>query len=291
MSTYIFSLFNHPVALQLQQHEQFRQGEVKIHTFPDGENRVDILSDIRGQNIIIIDAFDRPNDKIFPLLWFCQTAKELGVVNMGLIATYSPFMRQDAIFTTDQNLSSRSFSDLFEEYIDWFATCEPHLHHIGDLNEIFTIPAHRIHLTELAGNAVAHHFENPIIIGLDAQSRQWAQKIATIAGCDYIVLKKKRRGDRDVTIDIEGANIPPKATPVFVDDIVSSGKSILAASTQLKQLPQKPHLIAMHGIFTENAYQLIETALASIITSNTIPHKSNGIDIYPAIEKICLQLS
>jgi ribose-phosphate pyrophosphokinase len=47
-----------------------------------------------------------------------------------------------------------------------------------------------------------------------------------------------------------------------------------------------PACIAIHGIFAENAEsQLREAGACAIVTTNTIPHRSNEIDVVPMIAR------
>ena len=74
-------------------------------------------------------------------------------------------------------------------------------------------------------------------------------------------------------------------TPVLIDDIISSGRTMLEAvrlvSTRSDQ--KRPVCIAVHGIFADNSDQALARAGAQLVTCNTVPHASNAIDVRPAL--------
>jgi ribose-phosphate pyrophosphokinase len=69
-------------------------------------------------------------------------------------------------------------------------------------------------------------------------------------------------------------------TPVLVDDIISSGRTMLEAVRLIMQ-PEapKPVCIAVHGLFADQSDILLVQAGARVVTSNSIPHKTNDIDV------------
>jgi len=70
-------------------------------------------------------------------------------------------------------------------------------------------------------------------------------------------------------------------TPILVDDIISSGRTMIETINRLKQLEMKPAVcIGVHAVFGGSAYSdLKESGAARIVTCNTISHESNEIDI------------
>jgi ribose-phosphate pyrophosphokinase len=69
-------------------------------------------------------------------------------------------------------------------------------------------------------------------------------------------------------------------TPVLVDDIISSGRTMIEAVRLIvAHGAATPVCIAVHGLFADNADALLAQAGARVITSNSIPHGSNAIDV------------
>ena len=105
--------------------------------------------------------------------------------------------------------------------------------------------------------------------------------VANNADAPFRVLKKIRHGDSDVEVSIPDVAHYKDATPVLVDDIISTGHTMIETIGHLKKEGMKPPIcIGVHAVFAGNAYQeLLACGVAKIITCNTIPHASNGIDL------------
>ena len=69
-------------------------------------------------------------------------------------------------------------------------------------------------------------------------------------------------------------------TIVFVDDIISTGHTIIEAAKQIRKLgARKFYCIAVHGVFIEDAINKLGKAGIKVLTTNTIPNKVSKIDI------------
>ena len=105
--------------------------------------------------------------------------------------------------------------------------------------------------------------------------------MAGLANADYVVLSKTRHGDRDVEITLQDLGRWSDHTPVIVDDTISTASTMVAAThLVLKQGLPPPVCCAIHAIFAGDAYGALRKAgAARIVTTNTIAHASNCIDI------------
>ena len=69
-------------------------------------------------------------------------------------------------------------------------------------------------------------------------------------------------------------------TPVLVDDIISSGRTMIEAVRLLRERgATTPVCVAVHGLFADNSDMLLAQAGARVVTSNSVPHETNGIDV------------
>ncbi|MGA2654444.1 MAG: ribose-phosphate pyrophosphokinase, partial [Gammaproteobacteria bacterium] len=261
----IFSLFNHPIAPQ-------SRGKITMRSFPDGESYIKFDEAVKGEDLIFIDSLDKPNEKIMPLIFAAKTAKELGAKSVKLIAPYLAYMRQDKRFNEGEAVTSKIFAEFISQYFDALTTVDPHLHRYHDLSEIYSIHSKVVSAAPFISNWIENHVANPLLIGPDSESEQWVAQIAKKINAPYIVLEKQRRGDRDVSVSVPNVTNYETHTPVLVDDIISTGKTFIAAIDQLNltSMP-KPICIGVHALFAQNAYQeLLNAKPAQVITCNTI---------------------
>jgi len=125
----------------------------------------------------------------------------------------------------------------------------------------------------------------PVLIGPDAESVQWLAPLAGRIGAPLVVLDKERHGDREVSVSSVPAATLGGRTPVLFDDIVSTGRTMIQAIARLREAgANAPACIAVHGIFAGDAEHWLRAAGAGgIVTTNTIEHPTNAIDVAPAL--------
>ncbi|WP_291730438.1 ribose-phosphate diphosphokinase [Leisingera sp. F5] len=253
--------------------------------FPDGESLITLNGDLEGREAAILCALCDPDRHALPLRFAADTAREMGAVHAGLIAPYLGYMRQDRRFHSGEAVSARLFARFLAESFDWLVTVDPHLHRIQALNELFAIPAHRVSVAPLLAKWIAETVESPVLVGPDSESRQWVAEVASLAECPYEVLHKVRSGDRSVEVSQSEYQWGFSGTPVLVDDIASSGRTLVRAIERLSESGTKPPVCAViHAVFAGQAHAEILAAGASqIVTTDTIPHESNAIGIAPLL--------
>lgn len=275
----------HPLIPSLLSHSAFEYGELLRHDFPDQETLIDILSPVKNRCVWLLESFDQANRKILPALFVAKTAKMLGANSVSLIAPYLAYMRQDTQFSPGQGISSRYFAELLSSDFDNLITVDPHLHRWHNLDQIFTIPTQTVHASQAIANWISQHVMNPLLIGPDSESNQWVDALQKITNFPSVVLSKTRKGDQEVHVTMADLQHYRDATPVLVDDIISTGVTMLDTLHQLKKFNIKPPVcIGVHAVFAGNAYQkLLESPIESLVTCNTIAHPSNAIDISAAI--------
>ncbi|MBX9786599.1 MAG: ribose-phosphate diphosphokinase [Alphaproteobacteria bacterium] len=280
-------LFNFPKTSSLGQHLQEKlnaeEGRFLRYSFPDGETYLRIESDVKGREIFINATLFHPNSWILDLLFLADTLRTLEAKSIKLIAPYLSYMRQDKVFQEGEALTSKTFSHLLSAYFDALITVDPHLHRYHCLSQIYTIPTTVLQAAPLISEWIHENVENPFLIGPDEESRQWVQEVA--GDLPFIVLQKERNSQGQVKISWPSFKGGEGKTPVFVDDIISSGGTMLLAIEQAKALGLKlPVIVAIHPIFANDSYEKLKNAgVLKIVTCNSIPHSSNVIDLAPLI--------
>lgn len=253
---------------------------VETRKFPDGETYLRLSDEIADRSVAFVCTLDRPDEKLLPLLFAADAARDLGAAKVGLVAPYLAYMRQDRRFHPGEAVTSRSFANVLSRAFDWLVTIDPHLHRTQSLAALYSIPTAVLHAAPLLAEWVGSHVEAPILVGPDAESAQWVSVAAAHIGAPFVVLEKTRRGDRDVDVRLTDAAPFANRIPVLLDDIISSGETMVSAIRALRNAtPKSPVCVAVHGIFAEGAAEALAREGATIVTCNTVPHASNGIDV------------
>ncbi|MFZ2315025.1 MAG: ribose-phosphate pyrophosphokinase [Gammaproteobacteria bacterium] len=277
----IFPLFDDGLAKKLADKLHYEIGKITQHQFPDEETVMQIDSDVTGRDIIFITSLDKPNSKLLPLIFAAETAGELGSKKITLIAPYLAYMRQDKQFQPGQGITSKYFAKLISIYFDSLITIDPHLHRWHSLNDIYSIPTKVLHASDDIALWIHQNIQNPVLIGPDVESTQWVEEIAKKSNAPFLILEKARKGDRSVEISIPNIERYRESTPILIDDIISTGMTMIETIKHLQLLKLKPPVcIGVHAVFADNAYhELLASGVERIVTCNTIQHVSNGIDI------------
>lgn len=262
-------------------------GNMNVRHFPDLETYLQILNSVKDREVYLLCSLFHPNEKLMPLLLFADAAKELGAASVNLIAPYLAYMRQDKRFQEGEAISSATFAKTISSFFDAIYTVDPHLHRRNSLSEIYTISNKVLHAAPLLAQWIDRFLKDPLLIGPDEESKQWVSEVAALAQAPYVILEKKRLGDREVEISIPQLEKYQNFIPVLVDDIISTGKTMLQTLRHLQKLQLPPAIcVGVHAVFSENAYEeLLKGGAAKVVTCNTIFHLSNEIEIVHLLAK------
>jgi ribose-phosphate pyrophosphokinase len=272
---------NEDLGKKLLEQSGFAAGEATLRRFPDGESYVRILSTVRDQNVYLLCTLHQPDAKLMWLYYMAQTAKKLGAASVILIAPYLAYMRQDKAFNPGEAVTSGLFAELLSGWVDALITIDPHLHRHHSLSEIYRIPTTVLHTGPIVADYIQNQIPKPVLIGPDEESKQWVAAIAEKAGCEFSVLRKERFGDRKVRINVPDAPKFRQYTPVLVDDIISTGHTMIETAKHLREHGiRMPICIGIHPVFAGNALEEMRQAgIDNIVSTNTIQHPTNFLDV------------
>lgn len=271
---------NEALAASIGAHLGMATGALQTRTFPDGETYLRFEDQLSDRAVILVCSLNKPDPKFLPLVFAADTARELGAAKVVLVAPYLCYMRQDQRFRSGEALTSVSFTQRISRTFDGLVTVDPHLHRYHSLDEIYSIPSRVVQSAPRIAEWIAKHESSAVLIGPDVESEQWVSDVARRAGSAYRVLRKTRFGDRNVRIEVPDLADIRNGRPVLIDDIVSSGRTMIETSRLLREKGlSAPVCIAVHALFTpETQRQLLELA-TRVVSTNTVPHHTNGIDL------------
>lgn len=262
-----------------------RSAALDLHRFPDGESLVTLPPDLEGHDVLVLAGLRDADALALPLWFAAHTARELGARSVRLIAPYLAYMRQDRRFQPGQAVSAALFARFLEACFDSLVTVDPHLHRVTELQRLYRMPTATVSAAPAVAQWITRAVPDAVLIGPDTESTQWVDAIARRAGMPFQVLTKTRHGDRDVDVTLPDVGAIGRRTPVVVDDIVSSGHTVLETLDHLRRLGLPPPVVvAIHAVFSGDAYARLQAAgAARIVSTDTLPHPSNAISVAPAL--------
>lgn len=252
-----------------------------VDKFPDNELRVRFESNLKNKNVALVQSFYNDiSDCILEVILAAKTAEELGAKKIILAAPYFPYMRQDKRFHKGEAVSQIIITGLIDKYFDAVYLMDPHLHRKNKLEHLFKIKSKRLTANSLIADYIKKYIKNPVVIGPDEESYKWAKNVAQIIGAESRILKKKRYSSYHVEIKLNKKINLRNKNAVIVDDIISTGHTILETAKILRRLGAKNiYCICVHGIFVNDSLNKLKKAGINVISTNTIPNKAAKIDV------------
>ena len=256
--------------------------EIALHGFPDGEMRVTVGP--AASTTIIYASLDRPNDKLLAILFAAEALRRTGARRLVLLAPYLCYMRQDTAFHEGEAISQKVVGRLLTGILDRVITVDAHLHRTPDIRAVFPgIEAENLSAMTAIAIALRQSGIDPatVVVGPDAESRPWVSNLAGQLGLAHTVAQKTRRGDRAVDIGFAEPELVAGRPVLLVDDIVSSGGTLIACARALKAAGATTiDVVITHALFAaEMAAAFADAGIRSVRSTSSVPHPSNAIPL------------
>ena len=254
--------------------------EIAIYRFPDGEMRVTATP--ASPVTIIYASLDRPNEKLIALTLAAEALRRGGAKRLVLLAPYLCYMRQDTAFHEGEAISQKAIGALIAGCVDRVVTVDAHLHRTPDIGAVFPgIASDNLSAMPAIADALRKTGLDPvtIVVGPDAESEPWVSDLASRLRLSHVVAQKLRRGDRSVEIELPGQTSIAGRPALIVDDIVSSGGTMIACARALTSAGATMiDAVVTHALFPEQlCRKMIEAGIRSIRSTHSVPHSTNAI--------------
>ena len=257
---------------------------IDSHRFPDGEIKLRLPAEM-AQRVVLYRSLDNPNEKLVELLLVAQTARALGARHLTLVAPYMAYMRQDMAFTPGEAISQRIVGQFLSTIVNAIISVDPHLHRVATMQEL--VPgASAVVLTgaEILSDLIVQRRTRPLLVGPDAESRQWVALAARRHGLDFAVCTKVRSGDHAVQVALPPVDVAGRAV-VILDDIASTGQTVSAAARLLRAADAASIDAAVtHALFAPQALDRMRAAgVGEVWSTDCIAHPSNSVSMAPLL--------
>lgn len=254
----------------------------EISKFANGESRIRVDAEARGEDILLVQSFSVPVDEhIIETLLIADALERLGARSVQLFVPWFGYSFQDKVFLPGQPLSAKVIARIIE------STCIQKVY-LLDLHNIsipgfFSIPTYHLTVMDTFVRYVKEHFElsEAVVASPDYGGLKRARSFANELKLELSSVEKHRdlQTGEVTTAKLEG-NVREKTVFIF-DDAILSGSTTIEVSKILKEHGAKAvHFFATHGVFTGEApHNLIDSPVDSVIITNSITQES-------ALEKI-----
>ncbi len=248
--------------------------EVERKRFPDNEMYVRVKEDISGQDVMVIGNTKNDSDLIEYLL-LLNAVREEDPKSLTAIIPYFGYARQHMRYHSGEPISSKVFTEAISEYADRIISVELHNDQTIKYSKV---PFINIKIM----NPIYQYFKNgdiDYIISPDDGGYERARNLANKLGVESYYINKKRINSNTVQMDLPNVNYKNKNV-LLVDDIISTGGTIIRASQMLKDRGvNQIGVCAVHGIFAGNSDKKISDIATNLIVTDTIESKYSKITI------------
>ena len=259
----------------------------EIRTFPDGESKITISGIISKRKSIVVQSICPPVDtNLIHALSLISKAKETSDEVIAVIP-YMGYARQDREFLPGEIITMKVLGKLFKGS-GASKIIAVDIHSMLGLKH-FSIKTENISaIADLAQYFKKLNLKNPLVVSPDQGGKERAKVFAKEFGSEYIALEKKRdRKTGKVQIKTKNVDEVTNRDLILVDDMISTGGSIVKATQFLKkQKCKRVYVACTHALLINNAENKIKKAgVTRIVSTNTIPNKTSIVDISNTIAK------
>ncbi len=268
---------NPPLANAIASYLKIPLTSCNVKRFADMEVFVEILENVRGEDVFIIQSTSYPaNDHLMELLILIDALKRSSARRITAVIPYFGYARQDRRSSGRTPISAKLVANLITNAgADRVLTIDLHA---GQIQGFFDIPTDNLFAAPVIVNNIKDSFDinSVTVVSPDVGGVVRARLIAERIGGAPLAIVDKRRdkpGQSEVMNiigDVEGRSC------ILVDDIVDSGGTLCnAASKLLESGANDVSAYITHGVLSGEALNKIETSdLKNLIISDTIYNES-----------------
>ncbi len=259
--------------------------KASIRRFNDSEVFAEILENVRGEDVFLIQSTCHPaNDNLMELLITMDALRRGSARRITAVMPYFGYARQDRKTGGRTPISAKLVANLITSAgADRVLTMELHA---AQIQGFFDIPLDNLIISPVFVPEIEKRFagEELVIVSPDVGGVVRARALAKRLNCDLAIIDKRREAAgvsevMNVIGEVKGR------VCIMVDDIVDSGGTLCNAAAALKEQGAKAvHAFVVHGVLSGGAVARIsDSQLEKMVISDSIPatdavRSSNSIE-------------
>jgi ribose-phosphate pyrophosphokinase len=259
-------------------HLDIHIGRAKVGRFSDGEVAIEILENVRGKDVFILQSICAPtNDNLMELLVMVDALKRASAGRVTAAIPYMGYARQDRRPNSARvPITAKVVANMMSSVgVDRVLTMDLHSEQIQGF---FDIPVDNIYSGPIMlGDVWKQNFSELVVVSPDVGGVVRARALAKRLEADLAIIDKRRPRPNVATVMNIIGEVSGR-TCVIVDDMVDTANTLCEAAGALKkQGAQKVIAYCTHAVLSGPALERItNSALDSIVVTDTIPLTEAG---------------
>jgi ribose-phosphate pyrophosphokinase len=249
-------------------------GRASVGRFSDGEVNIEIMENVRGRDVFIVQPTSPPaNDHLMELLVMADACRRASAGHITAVVPYFGYARQDRRpRATRSAITAKLVADMIGQVgVDRLLTIDLHS---DQMQGFFAIPVDNVYASPvLLGDVWKKAYANMIVVSPDVGGVARARAIAKrLDNADLAIIDKRRPRPNESKVmniigEVEGR------TCVLVDDMVDTAGTLCLAAQALKdEGALKVVAYATHAVLSGGAVDRISTsAIDELVVTDTIP--------------------
>jgi len=252
--------------------------KLEIVTFPDKENRIRVIDKVLDQDVVVVQSTGvSPNRYYIELFLILDSLKRSGAKSITLVIPYLGYQRQDHIFRDGEAVSIEVIIKIIEG-LGVGRVISFDLHSIK-IPEFFKVPIVQLSALPVFAKEIEKMKTTDLVLvspdmGGIRRIKLLAEQLGEKIPCISI---EKNRDLNTGEVESTKINGEVKKTAVIVDDVISTGQTLISAANLLKKNgAEEIYVMATHGIFASDAPTALENStIKKVIVSDTIEVRPN----------------
>lgn len=269
---------NPRLAEEVARHLNIRLGRAKVGRFSDGEVAVEILENVRGKDVFILQSTCQPtNDTLMEVMVMADALRRASAGRITAAVPYYGYARQDRRTRSARvAITAKVVANMLQSVgVDRMLTMDLHS---DQIQGFFDIPVDNIYSSPiLLGDIWRHDHPNLMVVSPDVGGVVRARAIAKRLECDLAIIDKRRPRPNvskvmNIIGDIKGR------TCIIMDDLVDTAGTLCEAAQALKNGGADRVLAyCTHPVLSGTAAtRVADSALDELVVTDTIPLRDDA---------------
>ncbi|MGZ5096723.1 MAG: ribose-phosphate pyrophosphokinase [Usitatibacter sp.] len=266
---------NPKLAQKVAKQLNIQLGKATVSKFSDGEVMVELLENVRGKDVFVLQSTSEPtNDHLMELMIMVDALRRSSAARITAAIPYFGYARQDRRPRSARvAISAKVVANMLTVAgVNRLLTMDPHA---DQIQGFFDIPVDNVYATPiLLGDLWKHGYKNQVVVSPDVGGVVRARAIAKRLESDLAIIDKRRPRPNVATVmniigDVNGR------TCVIMDDMVDTANTLCAAADALKeQGAVRVVAYCTHPVLSGPAVSRIEkSVIDELVVTDTIPLK------------------